>query len=53
MPHEAGGTDAFVDRLRGAGVDVKLYVEDGTGHACSPAMIDRCVAWLRAGALVQ
>ena len=53
VPHETGGTDAFVDKLRAAGVKVDLYIEDGTGHACSPTMIDRCAAWLRATALVQ
>ena len=53
VPHSTGGTDAFVAKLREGGIKTELYVEDGTGHACSPTMIDRCVEWLRAGALVQ
>jgi dienelactone hydrolase len=46
VPHLEGGTDAFVQRLREAGVDATLDVQEATGHVCSPAMLSKAAAFL-------
>jgi len=46
VPPKESQTKAFVERLKGAGIDVELIVEDGVGHTVTEKMLEELVQWL-------
>lgn len=53
VPAREGGTEAFVDTLRAAGMGdrVRLRVEAGAGHEVTRTMLEWVVQWLLEDAL--
>jgi dipeptidyl aminopeptidase/acylaminoacyl peptidase len=46
-----GGSEAFVEKLKGWGVDVQTFVEPGVGHHISRKMVETLAEWVARTAL--
>ncbi|KLO15718.1 alpha/beta-hydrolase [Schizopora paradoxa] len=46
VPPKESQTETYVERLKNAGIDVELIVEEGVGHTVSEKMLKELVLWL-------
>ena len=46
VPFKHGGSAAFIEKLRGAGVNVDLLLDEDAGHRTTVKMVNRLVQWL-------